>query len=89
LRFSWIAQQTTNTRLFVDFSTDGGFTWSTDTSSPASWNTANTRFPADFDWQQEVVTLPQAATLMIRFRYNTAGSTSDGVYITDISVTSG
>lgn len=89
LRFSWIAQQTTNTRLFVDFSTDGGFTWSTDTSSPASWNTANTRFPADFDWQQEVVTLPQAATLMIRFRYNTAGNTSDGVYITDISVTSG
>jgi hypothetical protein len=89
LRFSWIAQQTTNTRLFVDVSTDGGFTWTSDTTSPASWNIANTRFPVDWNWQPEQVTLPQAATVMVRFRYNTAGNTSDGVYITDISVTSG
>ncbi len=86
LRFTWIARQDTGTRLFVDVSTDGGFTW---TVAPASWNTGDTRFPADFAWQSAAVSLPQAASVMIRFRYNTDADTSDGVYISDIDVRSG
>jgi Flp pilus assembly pilin Flp len=89
LRFNWLARQNSNTRVFMDVSTDGGFTWSSASTTPASWNDANTRFPADFDWQPVTYALPQAASVMIRFRYNTDSNTSDGVYITDVSVTSG
>ncbi len=74
-----------NSTLYVETSTDGGFTWNpigSETRSNA------TLLPPSNVWEQRMVNLPKAARVMVRFRVDTrsAGTTADGVYIADIQI---
>jgi len=80
LEFFWLANQWDSANFQVETSTDGGFTWT------SAWQSYDWRMPAEYNWQQGEVTLPRAASVMFRFRFNTGGSGVDGIYITDISV---
>ncbi|MCC6804551.1 MAG: hypothetical protein IT319_16830, partial [Anaerolineae bacterium] len=80
-----------NNRFYVEVSTDGGFNWTTITSE----NLENTtRLPPSNYWDQRNVSLAAyngQAHVMIRFRLDTrssGGTTGDGVYISEIIVTS-
>jgi hypothetical protein len=70
--------------VFLDYSTDGGTTWSSDSQALATLNGSQT------DWQPVVVDIPalqDKSSLRFRFRLVTDSSvTFDGVYLDDIVV---
>jgi Flp pilus assembly pilin Flp len=79
LQFYWMATQN-DTALRVQTSTDGGFTWT------QQWETTWQAILPYNDWQQAQVALPVSASVMIRFLWATNSASTDGAYITDISV---
>lgn len=70
--------------VFLDYSTDGGTTWSSDSQALATLNGIQT------DWQQIIVDIPalqDKSSLNFRFRLVTDSSvTYDGVYVDDIVI---
>jgi hypothetical protein len=96
LNYDRIWNLATNQSFHIDISTDGGFTWvrADDVAAYAGSDGGEsvwgnwTHMPPSNSWQRREVILPQSANVMFRFRMDTiaGSSTSDGVYIDNISV---
>ncbi len=84
LRYQRLWNVRDNQRFYVEYSTDGGFTWTTINSE----NLNNSSRGVTSGWQQRNVDLTSinSATVMLRFRMDTRTlyDTNDGVWITDI-----
>lgn len=96
LNYDRVWSLATNQSFHIDISTNGGFTWvrADDVGAYAGsdggesvWGNWNFLPPSN-PWQRREVILPQSANVMFRFRMETiaGSSTSDGVYIDNISV---
>jgi hypothetical protein len=81
-----------NSTFYVEASTDGGFTWSQIATETLSG--ATKRMPPGNTWQQQGAALTSSTytghNVIIRFRLDTrtASTTNDGMYLTDIRITS-
>ena len=96
LRYRRVYAIGTGTEMYVETSTDGGFTWTI--QSGQTLNTPAIFLPFEYlsvppatspdGWDAQTVALPDNDNVMIRFRLNTDPPTDlrDGVYIADISI---
>ena len=86
LTFKALYELPWNNIFRAEYSIDGGFTW-----IQGARIDNNTRLPAadaQWVWDDRTFNLPQNNNVMIRFRLDTrsAGSTGDGIFITNIEV---
>jgi len=90
LQFYYIGDLRNSARLYAEFSSDGGFTWTSlwnwgNTSSWApDWNRATVRFATNGTFNG--LSAAQKSHIMIRFRLNSGTGNRDGVYLAEIAL---
>ncbi len=90
LQFYWVGDLQNNHIVSVEFSTDGGFTWTSLTSFgntisfPADWNRVNFRLNSNGTFN--ALSAAAKSRVMFRFRMNAGSANRDGAYITDIFI---
>ena len=88
LRYSMMWDLVTNNTIYVEASTDGGFTWSNIDTLPGGLPRDN--HPPNGTWVERTAALPGGSAVTFRFRLDTTANgdntNRDGMWVSDISV---
>ncbi|MCC6615821.1 MAG: hypothetical protein IT320_20285 [Anaerolineae bacterium] len=90
LQFYYIGDLRNSARLYVEFSSNGGFNWTelwnwgNGSSWTPDWNRATIRFASNSTFN--ALSATAKSRIMIRFRLNSGSNNRDGIYLADIAV---